>query len=139
MGRNGALSIEEWRLRWAPLRVHSTNLLNPMSKRLVYYFGNHTVTNNSSALLDGKFESRGEATLLVLGSKEPHVGPCRLTGRHCFAANVFMSCIIKCAKAKIVSWPITRSCGRTTTTFRCRQIGNLCFYVGRANSDGHGI
>jgi hypothetical protein len=28
MGRNGALSIEEWRPRWPPLWVHSTNLLN---------------------------------------------------------------------------------------------------------------
>jgi len=28
MGRNGALSIEEWRPRGPPLWVHSTNLLN---------------------------------------------------------------------------------------------------------------
>ena len=28
MGRNSALSIEEWRPRWPPLRVHSTNLLS---------------------------------------------------------------------------------------------------------------
>ena len=27
MGHNGALSIEEWRPRWPPLWVHSTNLL----------------------------------------------------------------------------------------------------------------
>ena len=28
MGHNGALNIEEWRPRWPPLRVHSTNLLS---------------------------------------------------------------------------------------------------------------
>ena len=31
MGRNGALSIEVWRLRWPPLWVHSTNLLKLMT------------------------------------------------------------------------------------------------------------
>jgi hypothetical protein len=28
MGRNGALSSEEWRPRWPPLWVHSTNMLS---------------------------------------------------------------------------------------------------------------
>jgi hypothetical protein len=28
MGRNGALSVEEWRPRWPPLWVHSTNLFD---------------------------------------------------------------------------------------------------------------
>jgi hypothetical protein len=35
MGRNGALGIEEWRPRWPPLWVHSTNLLNlPLIERI---------------------------------------------------------------------------------------------------------
>jgi hypothetical protein len=35
MGRNGALIIEEWRPRWSPLWVHSTNSLGAAARETV--------------------------------------------------------------------------------------------------------